>query len=197
MTSSRIRILGFDPAYKSIGWCVLDLYLEAFAPDSAASPLVIVDMNVVDLLPNKNIAESTERERAAALRALLNHLVARYGVPDHVAIERQAVAGGGHIMSTKSAVIMNQIIYHFAELSEICLIAPAAKNKLSIGGVKCADAADYRARKKHTKAMLPIVLQKLRSAHLMCRAEYADDMADAMFTAMLCAQKLFPTKSRK
>lgn len=157
--SDEFVFVGFDCAYRTLGWCVM-----SYNPASFAFPFVVartrnllrlIGSGVIDVLGD-NIDAFDCGERAAKLHETLVKLVSpALAARAIVIIERQPrkrMRGGG--VHDTNQTIESQIVYHFSTICKargVYLISATKKNQISAQILHELPAQTYATRKKQTR----------------------------------------------
>lgn len=168
----------------------------AAAINELLTPITIHSLEVIDLIPNRQVSKCGIIERSAALMRYLTTLTARLisinwlDANTHLLIEYQMG------QNRKSGDIQTQIIYHFLQYlpqSNIHIIGPSLKNKLSFATDPESKHSFYIAKyttlytanKSHTKYLFIEWLHAHNQLHELNgikKKNYAD-IADAFCQA--------------
>ena len=177
------NILSFDCANKSLGVCAATI--------DANGKLEVVKLEVVDLIPGRKVKCTNCIERAIGLKNYLNKEWIKTCSWDLVLIEYQLIS------NDKSRIVSMQLCYHFADISKVKIVKPAAKNtihftnNLAYGNYAEKYSSNYVANKKHCAANLLHYVKTRNKMHLLKgipKSRYAD-VGDA-FMQMLAYLKI-------
>jgi hypothetical protein len=175
--------------------------------DILQQKFVIEYLNVVDLIPDKKLSETTTIERTYYLHKFLQQLqntikeitLGSRGVDDNnykFLIEYQMGP------NDKSRVVSSQIILFCMDFlssgdsaeDRIKLVGPSLKNKLSFVNDECSYHSyylskyktNYAANKNHTKYILKKIIKTYNQEHLLkdIQKKNIDDAADAVCMAL-------------
>jgi hypothetical protein len=157
--------------------------------------LTFISAGVVDLLPGKKIADTTEVERTRALCSFLNthgdlnvirvtERAIADNIPVTVFIEHQPDkmgAPGRSCINAKSTMVSSQLMFYYIHHDPI-LVSPKLKDKLALKpGLEliypknASPSTKYSARKKHSCVNCRYLLNTLELSHI------ADDIPNAVF----------------
>lgn len=168
--------------------------------------LCFISAGVIDLLPGKKVADTTEVERTRALCSFLNtHAdlnvtrVAERAIADKlpvtVYIEHQPDkmgAPGRSCINAKSTMVSSQLMFYYIHHNPI-LVSPKLKDKLTLGpGLElvypknASPSAKYSARKKHSCVNCRYLLTVLGLSHIADGVPNAvfDDLSDSVMQAI-------------
>jgi Poxvirus A22 protein len=159
--------------------------------------IIIHRLTVTDLLPGKLIKNTTEIERARALKSylvVLDEEMCKYRPVDAVLIEKQPTKVS---MSTNtiSSYVSAQIMIWYAD-ANVQMVDPKQKNTISIDIVgsyaKIRETArdNYSARKKHSKLTMLNLLETFGLTKMLEGVSKScyDDAADALLQAIVWAK---------
>jgi len=185
------RILSFDCAYRTLGWCVLEYdpagALAALADGRLGDVHKVIRMThggIIDTLGGRTVRSTGDVDRARALRAALGTLPP--GPFAAVIIEKQP----GRIRGKRgcSQAVEAQLVYHYAaatadSAAQIVLVHPREKNALATRIVGPIAVNSYAERKRQTVAALR------RLSELFDFRAGRADLADAVLQALA---RIFP-----
>lgn len=171
------RILSFDPAYKTLGVCDLQINLDmaiisaalnilrraisignldvaetaaGLVLDQINSVIKVMELRTVDILGGRASDISLPQKSIALSKFLQEYPASRY---DAVIIEDQPIMVGGKFCAktaTESPIVAHQICYHFAPIA--VMINPRAKGKLAVAGTLAEFKLRFPTAKKARKA---------------------------------------------
>lgn len=159
--------------------------------------MVINYLDVVDLIPNQKVKETTTIMRTSKLHAYLHNL-------DNIIIKNTYSNNCIFLIeyqmgpNDKSRVISSQIMYHFTKYTnntnnQIYLVGPSLKNKIVIGNDNSLYAnflekyqTNYTANKNHSKYNFLQLLKYLKKEDLTKNilAKNLDDIADSVLMSL-------------
>jgi hypothetical protein len=204
---SEFLFVGFDCAYRTLGWCILGYNPRAI--DDSREIFHLYNSGVADVLEGcETIAHVAPMMRARKLASAIAQIIPRDFPIDHahVIIEKQPrKTGRGIIRGTSCETNQNveaQLLYHFAVTQvarSVYLVSPVQKNKVARALLREEIAKTYAERKKQVRRAF------LKFAQLFNFSENADahpllfrnvraDMADAcvqiIAAILLCAKDI-------
>lgn len=198
-----LSFLGWDPAYKSLAWSHVKINVdilhdldEVCASDPTPAGVrrlsellrgwcVVNSWGVVDLLPEKNLKESAEIERAARLKQFVQERAAVLEPETNVVVEHQALKmsfGAHSAVNNYSSIASHQIAYQFVTDFPTEFIDPKLKNNIVLGDIKLR-GKKYADRKAHTRQMFDAIVRANRLHTDVARA-YMDDLADSFMSVI-------------
>lgn len=142
--------------------------------------------DVIDLIPNKKIKDTTIQERTLSLKLALQNI--KKIVTDYCDTDVMVIIEYQMCQNYNANAIYNQIIYEFIEDKyNIFIIRPSYKNKiyfskeLEYSQFICKYNNNYSANKAHTKANFLYFLDKYNMLDMIknIKKKNIDDLADS------------------
>ena len=161
--------------------------------------MIIYHLDVIDLIPNKKILDTSIQERTKSLYDYLNNtidpLIELYSINNKT--EEWIILLENQMSPNKNSNIINsQLIYHFSKYPyPITLVGPTLKNKIIIGGKESEYSSfleshntNYAANKSHSRSCLLKLLKYLKKENILdkynIKKKNVDDIADSVLQGL-------------
>ena len=196
-------ILSFDCANKSLAYSLIDVNIDLLKEilnkypnrkknqeiiidvDDISTCFTYVDSDVADLLDGKKLKNVSSVDRAKSLRKYIDNKKFDIDINTNILIEKQPEK-----VNVKSCSVSDQLLYHFANQTNISTISPSLKNKISFTSENNSliynkfvtkYSSSYIANKNHAKENFLHFINKSGQEHVISNVKKSNynDIADS------------------